>query len=434
MFNQIIRQQSVNNPQMYGNVNFDEIPERFDFSSETLKPSFETLGVRNYDDSSDAEYLRQFRQYAMLGDPVADAYIALLPKLGFQNQIAMLKQAFGSGIGSVPDTPPELVTLYHSMHEIPEWIDMDLVREGIEASRPQEVFFVPYIIRGAFFGTFMNRYSALPMALTGALTSKGAAKRIRETANFFATTTLPGAFEKGGPGLKAAAMVRLMHSMVRFSLINNDKVWDRKVYGIPIPQIDQMPAGIILSFLLAFKMVRSGRADFTKEERAKVELARYRCYLLGLPEFLLETTPIEIMKSILALDITLRKDYDEEICGTLMRTTIDAYIPMNRLIGSRLFNFLERRTSRLYFTKEFLNNDAEKAAQFGIRMSFFDKLIAVATLIIAIFNAKAFTLLAKVPGISELVHKFVVRRLHRVLASYGHADFVTEGSKPSAPH
>ena len=37
-------------------------------------------------------------------------------------------------------------------------------------------------------------------------------------------------------------MVRLMHSMVRVNVLRTGR-WDLVVYGVPIPQVDQMPAG-----------------------------------------------------------------------------------------------------------------------------------------------------------------------------------------------
>ncbi|MFX8246818.1 hypothetical protein ABTL56_20070, partial [Acinetobacter baumannii] len=78
---------------------------------------------------------------------------------------------------------------------------------------------------------------------------KTAGRRIKETAVFFATSTLPGALRRFGPGFKAAAMVRLMHAMVRFNVLARGR-WDQSVYGIPIPQVDQMPAGLISDFFL----------------------------------------------------------------------------------------------------------------------------------------------------------------------------------------
>ena len=149
----------------------------------------------------------------------------------------------------------------------------------------------PFVIRGGLIATFMNKYSALPMALTGALSNETAARRAKETATFFTTTVMPGALDRHGAGFKSAAMVRLMHSMVRFNILRRGDHWDLETYGIPIPQVDQMPAGLVSIFLLAQKALRDGRTTFTPAERARAELARYRCFLLGLPEELLADTP-----------------------------------------------------------------------------------------------------------------------------------------------
>ena len=84
---------------------------------------------------------------------------------------------------------------------------------------------------------------------------------------------LPGALDRHGEGFKAAAMVRLMHSMVRVSALRSGR-WDPAVYGVPIPQVDQMPAGLIPIFLTAFRIIGEGRRTYTESERAQVELAR----------------------------------------------------------------------------------------------------------------------------------------------------------------
>src|SRR5690606_1974397 len=119
-------------------------------------------------------------------------------------------------------------------------------------------------------------------------------------------------------GFKAAAMVRLMHSMVRYNAMRKGR-WDVSVYGIPIPQVDQMPAGLISATMLATAAVRAGRKDFTPAERARVELNRYRCYLLGLPETLLATTPEDIVTLAVARQATLRPGFDDATCGSLLR-------------------------------------------------------------------------------------------------------------------
>src|SRR5262249_46758034 len=153
----------------------------------------------------------------------------------------------------------------------PDWIDMDLVEEGARHARIPAAFVAPFVTRGAFIATFMNTYAALPMALTGALGGRRAAKRVNETSSFFTVTTLPGALDRYGPGFEAAAMVRLMHSMVRYNALKRSQRWDLHVYGIPVPQVDQMPAGLINIYFLAANLRRKGRSEFTARERAIVE-------------------------------------------------------------------------------------------------------------------------------------------------------------------
>ena len=94
------------------------------------------------------------------------------------------------------------------------------------------------------------------------------------------------------------------------------------VYGIPIPQLDQMPAGLIPIYFMSEKVLGQGRKSFNVEERAKVELARYRCYLLGLPEDLLADNPTDIVRIWCTRSATLRYEYDDAICGGLLRAIL----------------------------------------------------------------------------------------------------------------
>src|SRR3546814_11373339 len=78
------------------------------------------------------------------------------------------------------------------MEQKPDWLDMALVEEGAAYERNATANLSPFLIRGAFIATFLNKYSALPMALTGTLGQATAARRGQETAHFLATTALPG--------------------------------------------------------------------------------------------------------------------------------------------------------------------------------------------------------------------------------------------------
>src|SRR5690606_40281541 len=54
------------------------------------------------------------------------------------------------------------------------------------------------------------------------------------------------------------------------------------IFGMPVPQVDQMPAGMIDLYVTAMGVRRQGRTEFNDRERAVVEFSRYRNFLLGL--------------------------------------------------------------------------------------------------------------------------------------------------------
>lgn len=415
-------------PSLYGDVDFSIRPERFtdDLADESmLGGEFRSRRPQLLADHAQVELLRA---YTMLGDLVADAYAALMPKYGFRRLVAMLSEACDKGVEAVEGAPAELVDFIGDMERVPDWLDMDLVRQGARIDRNMAANLGPFLIRGAFIATFINKYAALPMALTGTLSNNSAAQRVKETASFFSTTVLPGALDRHGPGFKAAAQVRLMHSMVRFNALKRSRLWAVAVYGIPIPQVDQMPAGLIAIFLLAVKVLRSGRKEFTREERARVELARYRCFLLGLPEDLLADTPEGIVRILSTRSATLREGYDDS-CSELVRATMNAYLPADRSMASRVFDAIERRFAKVTFLRSFAAGDIEKARRMGIEIERKDYLIFAVVSLFLFTRLKFFAVAARVPGLSAAADWLLVRKLKKILAGYGHAAYVTDADK-----
>jgi hypothetical protein len=411
-------------PSLYGQVDFDRMPERFtEDASEAIVKDRAPMGV-----AMTAYEFELVRAYTMLGDIVADAYAALMPAYSFRQLIDMLREACDRGVEHVDGAPPELVAFIRDMERIPDWVDMDLVRDGARLDLNATANAAPYAIRGAFIATFLNKYSARPMALTGTLSNETAARRVRETAHFFACTVLPGALDRNGEGFKAAAMVRLMHSMVRVNVLRSGQ-WDASVYGVPIPQVDQMPAGLIPIFLLAFRMLREGRRTFTPGERAQVELSRYRCFLLGLPEDLLADTPEGIVRMMTARNTTLREGFDDETCGSLIRATLAAYLPQDRSVASQVYDQLERRFAKLLFVEAFLGGNRELARKIGIDIGTDDVVVGALVGAGITLQMKAFELAEWVPGIREVANVILIKRVEQLLASYGHARFTTDASK-----
>lgn len=426
-----VLEQKTRIPSLYGDVDFSIVPERFAGSpaDKSLLPAKYARKYRG-DILADKERMERALAYTMLGDVVADAYAALMPEYGFRRLIQMLTVACEKGLDAVPDAPRELVDFIQSMETVPDWVDLDLVEEGARYGRNQMANLVPYAIRGTFIATFMNKYSGLPMALTGALSSETSVQRVKETASFFTTATLPGALRRHGVGFKAAALVRLMHSMVRFNILKRSKKWDVKVYGIPIPQVDQMPAGTIPAFTMAFNVVQRGRKHFNKRERAVVELCRYQSYLLGLPEDLLPESPRDIFDTMLTYAATLRDGYDDETCGELIRSTMAAYLPTDKSLKGKIYNQFEKSFSKVFFTRVFLSEyESSRAEMMGVKPTPIDYALFAATGAFILPRVAATRVIQEIPIANRLLDKILIREIDDRLAEYGHAEYTTDPTR-----
>ena len=425
LFSASVVEQQALIPAIYGGVDFTQLPERYagDIDIASIRPS------RHRDYSArvlqNPELIDRIKNYTMMGDKVADAYAALIPEYGFRALVTLLERACDEGVDAVEDAPIELVRFINAMEATPDWVDMSLVEEGAKHERIPLGTISPFAIRGAFIATFMNKYTALPMTMTGTLTDEKSVSRVFETASFFTATTMPKAMERFNPGFKAAAKVRLMHSMVRFNIMRTGH-WDVSTYGIPIPQVDQMPAGLIGIFLMSFKLLANGRSHFTAAERARVEMARYRCFLLGLPEDLLGETPQEIVDLMTARTLSLRETYDDEICGELIRGTMRAELFTDPSLTGRFHRWMERGFSKYFLIQHFCDGKVERAQGMGVQYGTHDKVATACALATIVASSNLYALGMKIPGVAEILDRRLTRKLARLLKLYGHADFITD--------
>jgi hypothetical protein len=428
-----VASQAAQIPSMYGRVDFSITPERFaaDPNAQTeIDPKFAAQRPKLL---ASEEQVTRIKAYTMLGDLVTDAYAALMPKYGFHGLVTMLAQACDQGPEKVPSAPPELFRFIQEMERLPAWLDPKLIEEGARIERNAYAHRAPFVIRGGLIATFMNKYSAMPMVMTGAFSDRSAARRTNETATFFTTTVMPDALDRHGATFKSAAMVRLLHSMVRFNALARDDRWDVKTYGIPIPQVDQVPAGMISIFLLAQKALRHGRTTFTPAERARAELARYRCFLLGLPEDLLADTPQGIVDVMLTRSATLRKGFDQN-CSALVSATMNADLTSDHSLHGRIHTWLERGFAKVYFVTTFMHGDTNAAARVGVPVGLADYIGAVVAGILITSTMTAYAIAAHIPWISQAADRSLVRKLTKQLAGYGHAEFTTNAATYRPAH
>jgi len=431
--NQQIAAQAVQVPAIYGRVDFSIKPERFADGPRDQTQLAAEFAPRRPELLANKEQVARIKAYTWHGDPVADAYATLMPEHGAHRLIMMLQDACDRGVENVAGAPPELTAFIRAMERFPAWLDWKLIEEGARIERNAYAHRAPFVIRGGMIGTFVNKYSALPMALTGSLSSKTAGRRVHETATFFTTTVIPGALDRFGAGFKAAAMVRLMHSMVRFNVLHRGDQWDVKTYGIPIPQVDQMPAGLSSIFPLAQKAVREGRTSFTSAERARVEIARYRCVLLGLPEDLLADTPQGIVDIMLTRFATLRKGFDDT-CSALVRATMTADLTLEPTWRGRFNARLERGFSKLFFIARAMRGDKQAAAKVGVKVGFGDYVAALTAGVVIAATMIPYAVAARIPLLREAADRSLIRKLSRLLAGYGHAEFTTNTASYHPAH
>ena len=81
------------------------------------------------------ELLERMRGYTMTGDRVIDAYVALISTHGMGTLSRQVDQACAESLDAVEDAPPELRNLIAAMEATPDWLDLDLVRQGAAAER-----------------------------------------------------------------------------------------------------------------------------------------------------------------------------------------------------------------------------------------------------------------------------------------------------------
>ncbi|GFG71735.1 oxygenase MpaB family protein [Mycolicibacter senuensis] len=422
---QRVRRQAELLPELYGELDFDSQPYRTTTNPDDVSALRGKASTRAKI-LADESLVELISTTTWLGDVVADSYAALMGQYSVSSLITMLKQACRNGVDAVPDAPPELAAFIADMEATPDWLDMDLVREGAEHSRLPMALLAPFVVRGAFIATFLNTYAALPMALTGALSGNRAARRVNETTSFFAVTTLPGALDRYGPGFEAAAMVRLMHSMVRFNALKRSDKWDVDIYGLPIPQLDQMPAGMINLYVLAMEARRQGRAEFTAAERAEAEFTRYRSFLLGLPKELLPETPTEIIHLMSGRSALLRDDFDDATCGELVRSTMDAYLRQEDTLRERIADAVEKSYSKFFFVKMFSGGKRDVAAKMGVTLSVGDFARVALTAPFVYGRAMVVQRAARTPALRRLTNAYVLRLIQRRLKAYGTAEYTSD--------
>jgi len=127
-------------------------------------------------------------------------------------------------------------------------------------------------------------------------------------------------------------------------------------------------------------------------------------------------------------DQTLRKGFNDKTCGELVRATLAAYLPANQRLGSKIFDKIERRFSKIFFLLSFLGGDKAKARQMGVKIGVGDWAVFFACSLFIGVRKGWYAIAARTPGLREATDRMLVRKLEQMLKDYGHAEFTSDAA------
>jgi len=410
-------------PDIYNNIDLDFMPERFRTEADSdpngmfrwVNPEVPKRFLK------DKEEVEIYRQLTLMGDPIAYAFAVKFSEIGFANARAMLDKALDEGIEAVPEAPIELVRLIEELHKEPEWINWEAMERFHKRMRVVSAVTQEYMMRIAFMMTYMNGYQGLPMIMTGQLTGESAAGRMKETTSTFKMATLPDAMRPGGVAFKSAAKVRVMHAMVRMNLLKHKDKWDFEIYGVPIPQVDQMGAALGFNFISSIMSVKR-KKPFSRHQQDGIEASRYLASLLGLHDYFLSDQRGEIIKSWSMLGVTLRDKVDPR-SKELNRATLHAYTRTGQNIIDKLMHGLDVRNTRFLYTKLV---GKEKADEMGVEAKLLDPLSSLALGIIIGSKLAGLYSIRLLPGGKAWVNNWAINETRRQLNLAGEAKYKTD--------
>jgi hypothetical protein len=232
--------------------------------------------------------VRRFREFAGVGDPLADAVVAAMRAMPDGQGRVLLERAIEEGIDAVPQAPQEFRAFFAQVDEIPFWLDAEQIELGARTSRRSGILGL-YALQGlALMGGYLASRPGKTLVATGNLRS-AAPRRLVETASWWLDITEPKALTRFGTGFKNTLRVRILHAQVRAAMVRRPG-WDYEAWDHPLNQVQTV--GTLTLFSLAFLVGTHelGVRHTTREREAVVHMWRYIGYLQGIVPELVPTT------------------------------------------------------------------------------------------------------------------------------------------------
>lgn len=390
-------------PRVYERIDMAMAPARYRSAPGKRSSLWASMTDEGREMIADPHLQELFRQWAMAGDPLADAFTARFGEIGHAAAHKMLDMALEFGVSEVENPPPELVALMDVVERVPDWVDWDAIERTSTTVGPVIYALGQAGWRAAFVLTFGNSFQGLPMVLTGALHKpETTSRRIKETVSVINYLTIPDGMKRGGEVYKAAVKVRVMHSLVRVNLLRNAKAWDVATYGVPIPQADMYgTVGIVSSGLHQLQKLSGKPIDVTA--------LRYLMYLMGVDPRMPNRTVEDMCRVRLMVASTLNHRY-EPWASELTEAALSARMSPGDRWLDRLADKADRQLGELAIASVM---GRKNAAVLGVKPDWRNLFGATYMLVPVLARFAALKIFERMPGGRAKVRRLCVAYAYR---------------------
>ncbi|MGR8024824.1 oxygenase MpaB family protein [Burkholderia cenocepacia] len=257
------------------------------------------------------------------GDPLCDAAMLKMVDRG-QSPHSIMEDLITRGIDAIADPTEELVELWKQISTRPEWVDWDRIERGARVYRRYGVQGFTFQGIGSL-DTYRFESIARTLMSTGQYSDGTAFGRFLLTCNFWMEVSEPGGMNLFALGWQLAVRVRLLHSLIRRSVIASGK-WDAEKLGMPINQVGLHGAPIVSSIMLGQFTKILGYRPTNAEIEDMTHLWRYIAYIMGATaEFLPKSVHEGIQISFDAFNVERQTDDEDSI--RLCQSFINSFSP-----------------------------------------------------------------------------------------------------------
>lgn len=226
----------------------------------------------------DGEMLRELER---IGDPLADpiADLILVKRPAERDLLTFIETQAAAG-------EEACTTFLATVNEVPTWVNFAAMQAGADLFLRNSLAAVAVFVLNSLVLTYIPVNMARVLVQTGRLRGQ-VLRRLFETATMVRDVLETDALRPGNSGWRAVLRVRIMHALVRRSILRSGK-WNHEQQ--PINQLELGQTGTLFGFVVVNGLERLGVPVSPEEKESYHHLWRYANWLQGVPEVLQPTS------------------------------------------------------------------------------------------------------------------------------------------------